>query len=130
LNNTLKILDLNHSAKSKNYQSLLSAYYLKVISILGYKPELRHCVICKNPKGAYFSIEHGGVVCSSDKHQTSERTYGIQYIKTIKYLLSTPLSKSLQFSSPQLTLKLAQDYARYHLEDIQINSLRFDPENT
>lgn len=129
LHNALKILDSSRSAKSKNYQSLLSAYYLKVISILGFKPELRHCVVCKNPKGAYFSIERGGVVCSSDKHQATDRTYGMQYIKTIKYLLNTPLSKSLQFSPSQLTLKLAQDYAKYHLENVQINSLQFDPDN-
>jgi DNA repair protein RecO (recombination protein O) len=129
LHNALKILDANRFTKSKNHQSLLSAYYLKVMSILGFKPELRHCVVCKNPKGAYFSIEHGGVVCGSDKHNIIDSTYGIQYIKTIKYLLSTPLSKSLQFSPPQLTLKLTQDYAKYHLENVQINSLQFNPDN-
>jgi len=126
----LKILDSNKSPKLKNYSSFLSAFYFKAVSILGFNPELRHCIICKNPKGAYFNIERGGIICSSSKHYKSDNTYGIQYIKTIKHLLFTPLLKSLQFSAPALTLKLAQDYTRYHLEDIQINSLRFNPENT
>jgi DNA repair protein RecO (recombination protein O) len=126
----LKILDSNKSPKPKNYCSFLSAYYFKAVSILGFKPELRHCVICKNLKATYFNIERGGVVCGSNKHFKPDITYGVQYIKTVKYLLTAPLLKSLQFSAPKLTLKLAQDYVKYHLENIQMNSMQYNPDNS
>lgn len=122
--------NLNHTVSKKpvNYSSLLGAYFLKAISILGFKPELRHCVLCKNPKIAYFSIERGGVVCASAKHPKPNNIINAEYSKMIKYLLFIPLSKTLGFSIPKFTQKLIQDYLTYHLEKIELHSLQFNPD--
>jgi len=122
--------NLNHidSKKSANISSLLGAYFLKAISILGFKPELRYCVLCKNPKVAHFSIEHGGVLCNSVKHQKPNNIVDFEYAKIFKYLLAVPLPKTLGFSIPRFTQKLIQDYLTYHLEKIELHSLQFDPD--
>jgi len=128
LYSVLKNLDSTRTKKIAHYHSLLSAYFLKGVSLLGFKPELRYCVLCKNSKAVYFSIEKGGLVCDSSKHVKPNICYGLEQIKAIKYLLSNPLSKSLHFSISRPTYKLVQDYLTYHLENVTLHSLRFVPE--
>jgi len=126
LYSALKNLNYANSKKSANFPSLVNAYFLKAISILGYKPELRCCVLCKNPKATYFSIEAGGIVCNSTKHPKLHNTVDIAYAKILKHLLTTPLSKTLSFSIPKFTQKLIQDYITYHLEKIELYSLKYN----
>lgn len=46
-------------------RDLIAAYEIKLISILGYRPELDSCSHCgSNEKSLLFSIEDGGIVCS------------------------------------------------------------------
>ncbi|MCF6158234.1 MAG: DNA repair protein RecO [wastewater metagenome] len=46
----------------------LLAFEIKMLKILGYLPELRHCVHCKNNiqyiSRTYFSAKEGGVICN------------------------------------------------------------------
>jgi DNA repair protein RecO (recombination protein O) len=121
----LKNLDHTRTKKTAHYHSLLSGYFLKAISLLGFEPELHHCVVCKNPKFVYFSIEKGGVICDSHKHAKQDKLYGLEQIRAIKYLLSHPLAKSLHFSVSPTTYELIQDYLTYHLEKVRLHSLQF-----
>jgi DNA repair protein RecO (recombination protein O) len=125
-----KAMPTAHSKKTSNYQSLLGAYFLKAISLLGFKPELRHCVVCKHPKPTYFSIEKGGVICERDKHAILSNLYSVQHIKAIQYLLTNPLSKSMRLAIPQDTLKLIQNYLTYHLDEVKLHSLDLTEEFT
>ncbi|MEO0084719.1 MAG: DNA repair protein RecO [candidate division WOR-3 bacterium] len=109
----LKILNQSANKRTANYNSLLNGYYLKAISILGYKPQFKNCVLCKNPKVAYFSIRCGGVICLN--HSKPDDAIEIQQIKIIKYLLNIPLVKTLEFTITKLTQKIIQDYIAYYL---------------
>lgn len=122
---TLKNLDHTRSKKLTHYHSLLGAYFLKAISLLGFEPELRYCVLCKNPKPVCFSIEKGGVLCDVHQYDLLSKHYGLQHLKAIKYLLSNPLSKSLHFVISLTTYKIIQDYLAYHLEKVRLRSLNF-----
>jgi len=130
LHSALRNLETAPHKKSANFPSLIAAYFLKAISILGYKPELRHCVLCKNTKPSFFSIEVGGVVCNSNKHHKPKNTVAVEYAKIFKHLLSTPLSKTTNFSISKFTSKLIQDYITYHLEKIELHSLQFNPDSS
>ncbi len=60
---SVKILQmLEHHPDKMNY--LIGAYEIKLISILGYKPELDSCSHCGGAeKAVLFSIDEGGIVC-------------------------------------------------------------------
>lgn len=53
----------------KESGELLYNYFcLRFLSILGYKPELYHCLDCHQPikpGSNYFSLRHGGLICSA-----------------------------------------------------------------
>lgn len=56
---TIKFLSL-----SKEKVRLMAMFVIKYVSMIGYRPELRSCVICgKSPTEKGFSIEHGGITC-------------------------------------------------------------------
>ena len=60
---------LNALKDIDGFKRLMPLYELRLISILGYRPSLNACVICKgrvdDEKGVRFSIAKGGVVCLS-----------------------------------------------------------------
>jgi DNA repair protein RecO (recombination protein O) len=128
LHSALKNLNNTSDKKSVNFPSLVGAYFLKAISLLGYKPELTNCVLCKNSKPAFFSIETGGVVCNSNTHHKPKNMVAVEYAKIFKHLLSTPLSKTKNFAISKFTSKLIQEYITYHLEKIELHSLQFNPD--
>jgi DNA repair protein RecO (recombination protein O) len=129
LNLALQVLNQTSAKKTEHYSSLLGAYFLKAISLLGYKPELNNCTICNNEKIVHFSIEHGGAICSDPKHIKADSLYGLEQVKTMRYLLTNPLSKSMRLSTSQTTLKAIQDYITYHLEKVKLHSFDFTPSN-
>lgn len=115
---------LNSAKPNSNFSSLVAAYFWKAISILGFQPELRWCVVCRNIKSEGFSINKGGVLCA-DHIYLDNAIYGKEHIKPLKYLLTAPLAKTIKTSVPQSTLELVEDYVTYHLEKIKLHSLRF-----
>ena len=60
---------LNALKDIDDFKRLMPLYELRLISILGYRPSLSTCVICKkmvdDEKGVSFSIAKGGVICLS-----------------------------------------------------------------
>ncbi len=131
-----KIYDILHSAlyllnstrykKKSNYSSLLVGFYIKIIALLGFKPELKHCVVCQSPKPMWFSIEHGGVICNSHTQTHPESVSDISDIKSMRYLLASSISRSLNFSIGKKTLDLVKKYLFYHLEEVDIHSLEIN----
>lgn len=122
---SLNILDTTRYKKKSNYMSLVTAFFLKTAAMLGYQPELNHCVLCKNTKASFFSIECGGIICNSENHHQYDCIYGINHIKSMRYLLTNPLNKSINFSIAKSTLELVQNYLVYHLEKVNLHSLKY-----
>lgn len=59
---------LNNSKLTKNEKIEIFYYYFiwNLLSILGYQPELYHCIFCQKkltPKKLFFSAKEGGVIC-------------------------------------------------------------------
>ena len=57
--NTLPRLDRAH------LDLIVAAYAFKLLSHMGYRPELGECVLCGDPEPTFFSASAGGLVCSS-----------------------------------------------------------------
>lgn len=63
-NMTVKLLKCL-SVFENDFDKLTSAYELKLVSMLGYKPDFKHCISCGNKinENSTFSVEDGGFYC-------------------------------------------------------------------
>jgi DNA repair protein RecO (recombination protein O) len=66
---------LNYLDQYRFDKALLLVFLLKILESGGYKPELQHCLRCRQDMGnfpaAYFVVKEGGVICPSCR-QTSD----------------------------------------------------------
>lgn len=76
-------------------------YRLKLMDISGYRPNVARCAVCRKSSDAYtrFSIDLGGVICSSCSSEENIRKTGEVFTisqgtaEAIKFLLNTEISR-------------------------------------
>lgn len=112
----LRILNQNNRFISKHLQSFLASYYLKAISILGYRPELNQCVKCRLKNINYFSISAGGAICNTERHPELQDLVPARVIKPMRFLLTHSLTSAFKLQIPEETFKLIHRYCEYYLE--------------
>jgi DNA repair protein RecO (recombination protein O) len=114
--------------RKKKYGTLVIAYEIKALSILGVFPELDNCVICGEQKDDYkFSIASGGLICKdclgkmpegSDRSLIYDDGFGI--VKLVKYFDKTPLQSfsgiALADAEAERLHNVIREYMAYHLE--------------
>ena len=83
---TLKVLD---SSEEKT-KILACAFILKLLSFLGYQPEIRACLVCGKRvfEEAVFDFERGGLVCQRcRRHSQSEVKVSLETLSLLQDLL-------------------------------------------
>ncbi|UHR03088.1 DNA repair protein RecO [Peptoniphilus sp. GNH] len=94
-----KALEL--SKTKKNLKALRLAFALKFMAYIGYKPNLKDCLVCHSKKNLrYFSAANGGLLCEDD----------------IKLLDTENLKNSLIINDD--IIKILQDFMFLTFEDI------------
>ena len=97
--NTLYII----SEKEKNLKLVLATFKLKLISILGFMPEIKKCTECKSEENLrYFSLKSNGFKCetcgavdkSCIKMQNGTKD-------AIRYTILSPIEKLYSFNIPE-----------------------------
>lgn len=86
------------------FPALVCSFLLKAASFLGFRPELRRCLICRRPiesqRPAYFEPGRGGIICP---RCAGERPSGTRLdstsLDTLAFLLYTPASEIVQVFS-------------------------------
>lgn len=121
---TFYILDSNLI----DLQLLKITFDFKIISLLGYTPQVLKCIKCgnKNFEQAYFSIKDGGFICnicSSEKINFNKEE--INAIKKIRNIKLEDLGKLIIDESIQdkIETKL-KEYMDFHLS-LNLNSIHF-----
>jgi len=69
--------NLNEPLSKENGELLYDYFSLRLLAILGYRPELYHCLECHRkiePGANYFNLRLGGLICS-DCLSTSQNKY-------------------------------------------------------
>ena len=102
-------------------EALVCSFLLKAASFLGFRPELRRCVICRRPtegpRPSYFDAGRGGIVCARCAGERGDQTDAPQSpfanrhspfaamtrldaasLDTLCFLLYTPASEIAQLS--------------------------------
>jgi len=95
------LLDFLNTLEEKNNLQLelvSNLFLFKLLSELGYEPELRQCVICRKkiePEGNWISNIRGGLICPSCKIENSEKddreAISENCIKLLRFSASRPL---------------------------------------
>ncbi|MCQ2554615.1 MAG: DNA repair protein RecO [Clostridia bacterium] len=127
------------SGRSSKYDTLLLAYMVKIMSILGIMPELSHCMNCSTTIdiGEFFSASHGGMLCrrcavqaiENDPNQLIYSTdFGI--IDTIRYFekesLETFRKVALSDAVEKRLKKILLEYIKYHLDIGELKTENLD----
>ncbi len=120
INNTLfdllfTFLDAIEKSESLDKQHLLKvAFELKLLQVIGLKPELERCVNCGNEtEDPKFSVEEGGVICESCYHLYPDN-YRIGHVipRLMHFLLGYSVEQVLETEIDNVLIKKI-DYVLY-----------------
>lgn len=121
------------SIRKSRYETLVLAYQVKVIKILGLMPELDECVCCgRREEISSFSVKDGGILCGECLVQNrnegnSALIYNVSFdiVNILKFFMKRPLSDLRKLALKGELLNGVQDiiksYISYHLD---INKLK------
>lgn len=122
---------LNHLHPHPQEMMLLSAYILKVLSHVGYQPDVSACAICGEEAVSYIDVRAGGLVCSSCVSE--EDTHILPHIDEvligwIKSCINSTFDvleqADIDLGTANALLSFAHDWAVSQLE-MRIRSLEF-----
>ena len=101
--NTLYVI----SETDKDLELVLSIFKLRLLSILGFRPNVNKCVNCGNQEDLiYFSLKDNGVKCSiCGKQDKSAVTISKSTYNAIKYTLTAPPKKLYSFNIKEESLE-------------------------
>ena len=124
--------------REKGVGTLVLAYQIKLLRIMGYLPQTERCVCCGEQKKAeYFSIPEGGIVCGDcarksdgNPQNTEDSTliYCGQFdiVNIIRYFVDNPLKRleniALNEETGRHLQKLIRGYAAYHMDISNVRS--------
>ena len=123
-------------------ENIISIYELKLISMLGYRPQIKECLICGNEINSkdyyYFNIKDGGIQCKDciqglqniqNKHSTTNNSniYDISYKNIIllnKILMSKLDDMDIINSISDNINFLIKKYMFYHIGKSNFTTLK------
>lgn len=128
----LEIIDNYPSAEfNKDNGELFFIFFaLKLMTELGYKPEMYECLNCRQkiePGKNYFNLKNGGVVCNSCLEKERARqaiepayllTISDNCIKLMRFILDNKLDKAKKLKLDRRIIKelsvLTQNFLQFH----------------
>jgi DNA repair protein RecO (recombination protein O) len=113
--NFLSFLNKVPSFSSERSAFLLSAFTLKLLGLLGYRPELNFCLNCREPIRAgefHWHGVKGGAVCAScvglDREQWfSSRPLSDEVLKLMRFAMTEKFAELLR---PHLSGEILDEY--------------------
>ncbi len=103
---------------NKNFEKLTSAYELKLVSMLGYKPDFNHCISCgaKIKSDSKFSIVEGGFYCIECEKYGSGINMDYNEILTLQRILKSKFENIGYIENINIkVLNLIRNYLFYHI---------------
>ena len=123
--------------RSKKFDTLLLAFQIKMLDIIGQAPQVDSCVICGSEKSPFFfSVPEGGLICA-DCSNNPPRDFNVSLIypidegiiNVLKYFMNTPiinLEKMVLDKEISLELRArVKEFISYHLDLAEFKSERF-----
>ncbi len=96
---------------------MVPGFYLKLLSVSGYHPQLEICSVCSRREVAGFSPALGGAVCGLCHHRDPDAEQLLpEQLQLLERLLSSDLGVPAEESAAASATRLLRRYAEYHLE--------------
>ncbi|MDA2922602.1 DNA repair protein RecO [Patescibacteria group bacterium AH-259-L07] len=103
---------------------LMSAFLIKFLAFLGYRPEVRYCILCQRKefeKDIFFDFEKGGVVCKShDSDGENKKELSMSALSLLQELLykrfDYVLEKKKMKKDIQLVSKIINQFYQWQLD--------------
>ncbi len=113
--NTLYVI----SEKEKNLDLVLAIFKLKLLSIIGYMPNIKECSICKTKEDIdSFSFENNGFLCKECSKQDKSAIHISENTKTaMQYIIISEAKKIYSFSMPEDDLKELQLISKLYFNE-------------
>ena len=113
--NTLYVI----AEKDLNLDFVLAIFRLKVLSIIGFTPQIRNCVNCKDEENiTHFSVKENGFLCSScAKQDTSSIKISMNTKNAIQYIVSMQAKKIYSFNIPEVDKKELELISKIYLSE-------------
>lgn len=113
--NTLYII----SETDKNLDLILSIFKLRLMCILGFKPQVEKCTNCGiNEDAKYFSLKENGFKCSScGKSDKSCIEINSATVDAIRYITVAPSKKIYSFNIPENSVKELELISKLYLNE-------------
>ena len=114
------------SSFQKDFDKLIAAYELKLASMLGYKPNLKHCLSCgKNITGSsQFSIKDGGLYCGDCVNYGNGINVDYNEIITMDRLLKTKFECIGSVDVNQKILQIIRSFLFYYIGKDNFTTLK------
>ncbi len=121
--NSFKILQLflntlyTLSETEKNMDLVLAIFKLRLMCILGYTPDIKSCVVCKEKENIiYFSLKDSGFKCGAcGKMDTSVIQVSRATVDAIKYIVLAPAKKLFSFQVQEKNIKELEIISKLYL---------------
>lgn len=113
--NTLYVI----SEKNMNLDLVLAIFKLKLLSIIGFMPNVRECSCCKNVQEIdSFSFKHNGFLCKNCAKQDTSSIHISENTKcAIQYIVMSETKKIFSFNMPEDDLKELQIVAKIYFNE-------------
>lgn len=111
--NTLYVI----SETDKNLDLITSVFKMRLLSIIGFKPNIDKCVSCKQKEDLlYFSIRDNGFKCATcAKEDKSVIQMSLATQDAIKYAILSPAKKLYSFNIPEENIKELEIISKLYL---------------
>lgn len=128
----ITLRELDKAQNSRKIGRILRSFEIKLLYLVGYKPQMGHCVVCGDKLsewGNFISPQAGGVVDSKcGAAIISKRPISTDAIKILRFLQKEPLEKINKLNIAQdLNLEL-EAQIRFYIEYIlgkELKSVKF-----
>ena len=107
------------SETDKNLDFILSVFELRLMSYLGFAPQLGKCASCSSSDNiTYFSIYNSGFECSAcGKVDKSAIQINNDTFNALKYIFSAPAKKIFSFTVSEESLKQLKLISNLYIND-------------
>ncbi len=122
-----KFLRKVSQSPQKKIQIISSAFLIKFLSFLGYRPEIKHCLVCQEkPRGKelFFDLDKGGIVCLKHNSAEDQKQEKIKISQGVLQILQKLLYKDFDFLQKEnfiavdleIVQKVIGEFYRWHAE--------------
>ena len=107
------------SETDKNLDLILAIFKLRLMCILGFKPQVEKCTNCNIDEDIkYFSLKDNGFKCSScGKSDKSSIELMPVTVDAIKYITLSPAKKIFSFNVPESSIKELEIVSKLYLNE-------------